>query len=146
MDVVPITKYSSELHKTMNALLPQLSRLAQPLSKKQLVGIIQSPTTHLLMAVEDGVYCGCLSIVVFKIPTGTKAWIEDVVVNKNYRGQGIGNRLLNKAIVLAKELGATSVDLTSNPSRKAANEMYKKAGFTPRDTNIYRYLIKQDSG
>lgn len=142
MEIVTITEYSDELHKTINALLPQLSEFAQPLTKNHLIGIIQSPSTHLLMAVEDDLFYGILSLVIFKIPTGIRALIEDVVVKDNVRGSGIGKMLLQNAIGLAKELGAKTVDLTSNPSREAANMLYKKIGFEQRETNIYRYTIE----
>ena len=143
MTIVRIMEYSSEVLEAMNELLPLLSESAQPLTDKQLVAIIQSPSTYLLMAGEDSLYYGSLTLVTFKIPTGTKAWIEDVVVKKNARGKGVGRILLHRAIDLAKELGATTVDLTSNPSRKAANKLYNMVGFEPRRTNMYRYTIKQ---
>lgn len=144
MDIVTITEYSGEVLAAMNELLPQLSESAQPLTDKQLVDIIQSPSEYLLMAVEDSLFYGTLTLVTFKIPTGIKVWIEDVVVKKNARGKGVGKMLLHRAIDLAKELGATSVNLTSNPSRKAANTLYTNAGFKPRETNTYRFTIEHN--
>ena len=78
-------------------------------------------------------------MVVFKIPTGRRAWIEDVVVSESSRGKGIGKSLTNKAIEVSAKLGAKTIDLTSRPSREAANSLYKKLGFQERQTNIYRY-------
>jgi ribosomal protein S18 acetylase RimI-like enzyme len=80
-----------------------------------------------------------LSLVVFSIPTGTKAWIEDVVVDERARGKGVGKELMNHALNVAKELGAKSADLTSRPSREAANKLYQAIGFEGRETNVYRY-------
>jgi len=82
-----------------------------------------------------------LSLVVFSIPTGTKAWVEDVVVAQVARGKGVGMALMNHALAVAKNAGAKSVDLTSRPSREAANKLYQKLGFTARETNVYRLTV-----
>ena len=82
-----------------------------------------------------------LSLVVFSIPTGIKAWVEDVVVDEDARGKGVGKLLMNHAMVTAETLGAKSVDLTSRPSREAANKLYQAIGFQERETNVYRFSI-----
>jgi ribosomal protein S18 acetylase RimI-like enzyme len=83
-----------------------------------------------------------MTLVVFPIPTGVRAWIEDVVVDESARGRGVGESLNLRAIELAEELGARTVDLTSRPSREAANRLYQRIGFVPRETNVYRYERK----
>ena len=80
-----------------------------------------------------------LSLATFKIPTGLRAWIEDVVVDEAARGQGAGQALVEAAVAHAKELGCRTVDLTSRPSREAANRLYKRCGFKLRETNVYRF-------
>jgi ribosomal protein S18 acetylase RimI-like enzyme len=80
-----------------------------------------------------------LTLVVFRIPTGVRAWIEDVVVDQDARGRGVGAALNQAAIRLAGEHGARTVDLTSRPSREAANRLYSRLGFVPRETNVYRF-------
>ena len=80
-----------------------------------------------------------LTLATFVIPTGKRAWIEDVVVDSAARGQGAGRALVEAAIAHAKQIGAKSVDLTSRPSREAANRLYVRSGFTARQTNVYRY-------
>jgi ribosomal protein S18 acetylase RimI-like enzyme len=77
----------------------------------------------------------------FRIPTGVRAWIEDVVVDEEARGHGVGELLNRAALDLARELGAKTVDLTSRPSREAANRLYQRIGFVARDTNVYRYSL-----
>ena len=139
MNIIEITRYSEEILEALNDLLPQLSSSALPLSAAGLTEIIKSKSSHLLMAEKDGQYYGSLTLATFKIPTGVRAWIEDVVVNENARGKGVGSMLLEHAVSLAKELGAKTVDLTSRPSREAANALYKKMGFELRDTNVYRH-------
>jgi ribosomal protein S18 acetylase RimI-like enzyme len=84
---------------------------------------------------------GSLTLVTFRIPTGIRAWIEDVVVDESARGHGVGEALNQAAIEEARHKGAVTVDLTSRPSREAANRLYQRIGFTPRDTNVYRYSL-----
>ena len=91
------------------------------------------------MAEEDGQFYGSLTLVVFLIPTGTRGWIEDVVVSEDARGKGVGRLISERAVSLANELGAKTIDLTSRPSRTIENNLFKKIGFVQRETNIYRY-------
>ena len=139
MKVIEVTQYSDSVLEAINGLLPQLSKSAVPLSKVDLIAIIQSEASHLLMAEHDGQFCGSLTLAVFKSPTGTRARIEDIVVNEDARRKGVGRLLSEHALGLATERGAKTVDLTSRPSREAANALYKKVGFELRDTNVYRW-------
>lgn len=141
MKVEEVTYCDDTLLKGINSLLPQLSSSAPSLSLSELQAIIESDTTHLLLAQEEGQILGSLTLVVFRIPTGVRAWIEDVVVSESSRGKGIGGALVEAAVSLAKEKGAKTIDLTSRPSRKAANRLYQTAGFEPRETNIYRLAL-----
>ena len=84
---------------------------------------------------------GCSALIVIKIPTGNKAWIEDVVVDQSARGKGIGRALMNHALEEAKKCGVKSIDLTSRPSRESANQLYQSLGYEIRQTNVYRYKI-----
>ena len=141
MNVIQVTQYSEKILETINELLPQLSSSAKPLTASELTEIIQSESSHLLMAEESGKFYGSLTLVTFMIPTGIRAWIEDVVVKENARGKGVGKLLSERAVGLASEIGAKTVDLTSRPSREVANALYKKVGFELRETNVYRYKI-----
>ena len=122
-------------------LIPQLSRSSPAPDAAVLQEIVDSPATHLLIARgdDDGAILGSLTLVLFRIPTGLRAWIEDVVVDESARGQGVGEALNRYALEVAAEHGARSVDLTSRPSREAANRLYRRLGFEARDTNVYRH-------
>jgi len=139
MKVTEVDEYSDKSLNALNDLLPQLSTSANPLSENGLRKIIDSTAVHLLLAQENDIYVGTLTLVVFPIITGTRAWIEDVVVSENARGKGVGKLLTNEAVKLAGKYGAKTVDLTSRPSREAANKLYKSAVFQQRETNVYRY-------
>ena len=132
---------SGELVEAIARLVGQLSASAQPPSAAALDQIIASPASRLLLARElDGRVVGMLTIVLFPIPTGIRAWIEDVVVDQEVRGRGVGALLTQAALDLAVAHGARTVDLTSRPGREAANRLYARLGFEQRQTNVYRYV------
>jgi ribosomal protein S18 acetylase RimI-like enzyme len=123
-------------------LVPQLSRSNPPPSRAELEEIVGSEASHVLVARDDsGGIVGSLTLVLFRIPTAMRAWIEDVVVDENARGQGVGEALNREALRMAKEAGCKTVDLTSRPSREAANRLYQRLGFEERDTNVYRIEV-----
>jgi ribosomal protein S18 acetylase RimI-like enzyme len=133
---------SDELVAAMERLVPQLSKSSPPPSAEQLRAIVDHDACHLLLAREDdGTILGSMTLVVFPIPTGVRAWIEDVVVDGEARGRGVGEALNTEALELARRLGAKTVDLTSRPSREAANRLYRRIGFEPRETNVYRFTL-----
>jgi ribosomal protein S18 acetylase RimI-like enzyme len=122
--------------------MPQLSSSSPPPTPGQLSDIVSSEACTIYVARQPdrgGEIVGALTLVVFRIPTGVRAWIEDVVVDTESRGRGIGTALIQAAVARAIALGATKVDLTSRPSREAANRLYRRLGFVERETNVYRY-------
>ena len=150
MTVELITAATPELHEAMGHLLPQLSHSAAPLSEPDLQRFLSQSGVHLFVfrsetADADGNHpiLGMLSLATFEIPTGVRAWIEDVVVDEAARGQGAGQALVVAAIEHAQRVGARTVDLTSRPSREAANRLYQRAGFQLRETNVYRVTLEQ---
>ncbi|MDT8899008.1 GNAT family N-acetyltransferase [Thermanaerothrix sp. 4228-RoL] len=123
-------------------LIPQLSSSSLPPTRQELEEMVNSDASILFLARdEDGQIVGTLTLVVFRIPTGRRAWIEDVVVDEAARGRGIGEALTRAALEHAAQLGVKTVDLTSRPSREAANRLYQKIGFVRRETNLYRYTL-----
>jgi ribosomal protein S18 acetylase RimI-like enzyme len=135
-----VREATPEVVAALNRLLPQLSASASPADLETVTRIVESEATRLLIARDqDRQIVGTLTLVVFRIPTGTRAWIEDVVVDSDARGQGVGEALTTAALRIAAGEGATTVDLTSRPSREAANRMYRRIGFAQRETNVYRY-------
>ena len=137
--IFEITEADDATLDAVNRLLPQLSKSAKIINGSTLQKLTNSECTRLYVAKEGDTIFGMLSLVVFSIPTGRKAWIEDVVVDERARGKGVGKELMNHALNVAKELGAKSADLTSRPSREAANKLYQAIGFERRETNVYRY-------
>ncbi len=122
-------------------LMPLLSQSAPAPSVAVLEAIVSSPATTLLLARdgEGGPIVGTLTLAVFQIPSGVRAWIEDVIVGEETRGRGCGEALTRAALEVAAAEGARTVDLTSRPSREAANRLYQRVGFDRRDTTVYRY-------
>lgn len=122
-------------------LVPQLSSSAPPPGADEIGEMVAAPGTTLLVARVGDRVVGTLSLIVFRIPSGVRAWIEDVVVDEAVRGRGVGDALNRAAIAKAASLGAKTVDLTSRPFREAANRLYQRLGFVQRDTNVYRYTV-----
>jgi ribosomal protein S18 acetylase RimI-like enzyme len=144
--VSEVTDPNDPVLADLNALLPQLSSSAQPVTPTEFEQMVRSDASRLLIARgDDEELLGSMTLVLFRIPTGVRAWIEDVVVDEAARGLGVGEQLNSAAIDLAYSTGARTIDLTSRPSRVAANNLYKKLGFEERDTNIYRHNPEADT-
>ena len=134
-------RVDNDLVVAFQRLIPQLSKSNPAPTKEQRESIVASDSSHILLAKVDDVIVGSLTLVIFHIPTGIRAWIEDVVVDADARGKGVGEALNMFALAEAKRQGATTVDLTSRPSREAANRLYQRLGFKARETNVYRYDV-----
>lgn len=141
VEITEATDVTAELVEAFERLTPQLSSSNPPPSAEALETIAASEATRLLVARSDRVIVGSLTLVLVRIPTGLRAIIEDVVVDEQVRGQGVGRALNEAALELARDAGAVTVDLTSRPSREAANRLYLSLGFEVRDTNVYRYKL-----
>ena len=140
MSVDEAKEVDDELVDALNRLIPQLSESNPPPTRAELDELVRSEASHLLVARDDnGSIVGSLTLVVFRIPTGVRGWIEDVVVDESARGQGVGEALNREALRVAADAGVRAVHLTSRPSREAANRLYQRIGFKQRDTNVYRY-------
>ena len=135
---------TDDVVKAFERLLPQLSRSAPALDAGGLRELAAWPGNRMLIARVDGEIVGTLTLVTFPIPTGLRAWIEDVVVDSAARGHGVGAALTREAVRLAEADGARTVDLTSRPSREAANRLYERLGFQLRDSKVYRYATPEE--
>jgi ribosomal protein S18 acetylase RimI-like enzyme len=136
------------LQTAVARLLPQLSSSSPAPDAESLRRILEDPATTLLLAVADGAggssgqVVGMLTLAVFMLPTGVRAWIEDVVVDDASRGAGVAGALVRAALDTARQRGARTVDLTSRPEREAANRLYVRLGFEHRATNVYRFSLE----
>ncbi|MFG1793685.1 GNAT family N-acetyltransferase [Nocardia sp. NPDC049149] len=128
-----------ETVEAFERLLPQLSQSAKRLDRAALAQLVSAESTTVLVARSDGKLVGTLSLVMFPIPSGLRARVEDVVVDDSARGQGIGAALIEEAKSRATAAGARTLDLTSRASRTAANRLYERLGFQPRDSQVYRF-------
>jgi len=142
MEITLLTEVTDEVVDAFTRLLPQLSSSAVIPSRQQLQEIADNDSFFIARDPElGGQIVGSLTLVTFRIPTGVRSWIEDVVVDTSQRGKGIGEALTRAALQRAADLGAKTVDLTSRPSREAANRLYQRVGFELRQTNLYRYNL-----
>jgi len=139
MEIQLADQLDDTLREAVGTLVSELSSSSDPPNDGHLEKILNDSDTHLFVAREEDRILGMLTLALYRIPTGTCARIEDVVVKEGSRGRGLGKRLTRAALERAKTEGAKQVDLTSRPQRKAANHLYQSLGFTRRDTNVYRY-------
>jgi ribosomal protein S18 acetylase RimI-like enzyme len=147
VNVELVRESSPELVEAMRRLVPQLSSSASDPTESDIGEVLDSESTFLLLARSDAnEIVGMLTLALLRIPTGVRAWIEDVVVDERARGAGIGSALVSEALAIARAQGARTVDLTSRPDRVAANRLYERLGFARRETNVYRYDIGASDG
>ena len=134
------TEKSRRVVTGVDRLLRQLAATLPPFDEERLGRIVAAPDAHLLLAeTADGRIVGMLSVALYDVPSGRKAWIEDVVVDAAARGAGVGERLVREALTLARREGAVKVLLTSNAARQAAHRLYERVGFVRYDTDVFRY-------
>jgi ribosomal protein S18 acetylase RimI-like enzyme len=145
MYIGKVSEVTEELHAALKRLVPQLGAHKTSPTFEELNKLVISESSTLLVArqsSEADPIVGILCLTIYRVPTGLRSLIEDVVVDENARRQGIGEALVSYAIDLAKEAGADGVSLTSNPQRQAANQLYQSMGFELRKTNPYFYRFK----
>ena len=136
---------AEDLHAALRHLVPQLSRSNPPPSLDEVRAMLtHDSVTQFLARRDDGSIVGVSTLITFPIPTAIRAWVEDVIVDEASNNQGIGRQLLEAMVERAGQLGAKTVDLTSRPTREAANHLYRSAGFEVRDTNVYRRTPEVD--
>ncbi len=133
------TEVDDEVVAAFEHLIPQLSSSSPAPSRELLTELVDGDDTVLFLARVDGAIVGSLTLAFYRIPTGMKAWIEDVFVDDAARGHGVGRGLNEAALDEARRRGAKNVSLTSRSTREAANRLYQRIGFKPRDTNVYRF-------
>lgn len=145
MHIGRVSEVTEELHAAVRRLVPQLAAHKTVPTWDELDALIQSEASTLLVARvpdETGPIVGILCLAVYRVPTGLRSMIEDVIVDESMRRRGIGEGLVRQALVLAREMGAGGTSLTSNPKREAANLLYRSMGFELRQTNLYFYGLK----
>ena len=143
MHIEIVTKADEELFEAFQRLIPQLTNNNPPPSLDDLSAVVLDAASTLMIARDDqGFIVGALTLAVYRVPSGVRAMIEDVIVDGSARGQGIGEALVKRAIELAKEKKVGTIALTSSPFREAANKLYVRTGFTKRETNAYQLKLK----
>lgn len=141
IDIVRLEVVTDDIVEAFGKLIPQLVNDRPAPTKEQLESVVSSDNSLVFIARQAGRIIGTFSMVVYRIPTGIKASVEDVVADSSVRGKGVGEAMLRYAAKYAANMGVSKLDLTSKPSRIAANSLYRKIGFELRETNVYRLEI-----
>ncbi len=143
MKIERVENFSKKVFNAVLRLLPQLASDVTLPTENFFEDFLKSKNSFFFIAKhDDGEIIGILTIGIYNIPSGTKVWIEDVVIDETERGKGYGKELVLFAICYAKSIGAKKIGLTSSPIRVAANKLYQKLGFVKSETNVYKYLLK----
>ena len=143
LEVRQVTEVTDSLLEAFGRLMPQLSPRLEAPSGERLRAVAANPSAALFTAESGGAVVGALTLVWYDVPSGRKAWIEDVVVDAEVRGTGAGRALVAAALEHAAGVGAGEVLLTSNPAREAARALYRKMGFEEAATTVF--AIKTDA-
>jgi ribosomal protein S18 acetylase RimI-like enzyme len=142
MQIDIVTQADAELYDAFQRLVPQLTNNNPPPSFDNLTDLVREPSSTLMVARgDDGKIIGALTLTVYRVPTGIRSIIEDVIVDNSARGQGVGEALMALAIEIAREKGASNISLTCNPMRESANRLYQRMGFKKRETNAYQLKL-----
>jgi ribosomal protein S18 acetylase RimI-like enzyme len=132
-----VTEPDEALVEAVGRLLRQLSARREPPSPAELAELAASPATTLFVARDGDAIVGMLTLILYRVPTGLRGFIHDVVVDESARGQGVGEALTREALALAESAGVRTVELTARGEREAANRLYRRLGFELRETNVY---------
>jgi ribosomal protein S18 acetylase RimI-like enzyme len=142
MQIEIVAQATEELWDAFQRLIPQLTSNNPPPMRDGLAALVKSESSTLIIArADDSVIVGAACLTVYRVPTGMRAIIEDVIVDESARGQGIGESLTRRCLDIAREKGAAGVSLTSNSKREAANRLYQRMGFKKRETNAYYFKL-----
>ena len=141
--VYRLTQVDKAATERISHLLNSLRSAPVTLEHSQLQDLLAEEDFHLFVAEnEEGAIIGMLTLTSCSTLAGEKLWIEDVIVDESHRGHGTGRALLREAISYASDtLKATSITLTSNPSRVQARSLYRSEGFEEYNTGVFRKLF-----
>ncbi|NDV46237.1 GNAT family N-acetyltransferase [Paludibacter sp. 221] len=141
MKIIEVREFSIDYYHAVEKLIAKLTNSPASFSESFFKEIVSSPNSYFFLLLDEGSVAGMLTIGTYKSPTGVKGWIEDVVVDEQYRGKGLGKKIMEHALSFTKSLGVDTLMLTSNPSRIAANKLYHSLGFEQKETNVYKMVF-----
>ncbi|MBQ6988718.1 MAG: GNAT family N-acetyltransferase [Alistipes sp.] len=140
--ITRLTSSNAQTAEAIRTLIEQLTGRESTFSEDDLRNVLQDSASRLFVMRHKESIVGMLSLGIYTCPTSRKVWVEDVVIDNELRGKGLGKELIEYAInYVKKNLAPCSLMLTSRPSRIAANALYRKKGFEPRQTNVYKIDI-----
>ena len=144
MYIEPVGRITDEIFEALVGLIPYIDPQKALPTRDEMVSLVESKSSSLWMAKypdQNGEIAGFLTIAIYRVPTGLRSIVEDVVVEPKFRRRGVARALLYTAIDFARAAGANGVAMTSNPKREAANLLYQSLGFERRETNAYFYRL-----
>lgn len=144
MHVEAATEPTPELHAALARLLPQLNPTLPVPDLERLRRLLADPAVTLLIAREGVQVVGTTTVIVYTTPFWIKARLDEVVVDAQARGKGVGEALVKAGLEVGRRAGAQLAELQSGkgPARAAAHRLYERMGFRIRDTDVFRISLE----
>ena len=136
-----LTVFSQQALADLDALMHELSA-ASFCNEELLNNALNDANVHVYVIRDEGHIVATGMLCIKHTLEFTIADIESVVVCSNCRGRGYGKELMTAMIEAAKKMNVHHIQLTSNPARVAANQLYQELGFERYETNFYKMVIK----
>ena len=144
MDIVVLNNLTQNQLSDLQSLLFELVP-GVVISPDQIKNAIADSWTHVFAAIDEGGHIrGCAVLCICTLLTGKQATVENVIVSSSCRGKHVGRSMMEFLIDYARtHYGDMVINLTSNPKRIAANNLYRSLGFQQRETNVYKLAIRR---
>lgn len=136
-------KVTKEVLQVFNDLVNVLSPGKGIFDHSQFQELIDNPLLDMYFLEVEGKIVGMGSLHYVKTPVKKSAWLESMVVHPEHQRKGYGKKITNHIISEARKKGVNYIELTSRPSRVAANIFYQKMNFELRNTGVYRLKLKK---
>lgn len=143
MRVEVVRNITDDVQTALARLLPQLNPTLPVPALARLQRLVADPAVTLLVAKDGEEIVGTTTVIVYTTPFWIKARLDEVVVDANARGKGVGEALVKAALDVGREKGAQVAELQSGrgDARKAAHRLYERLGFKIRDTDVMRIVL-----
>ncbi len=140
------TYEAEDVAPSLQRLISELSSSASGPDAATVAARVRDERVRVLVVERQGVIVGTATLsLLMTLWKGMVGHVDDVVVDATARGEGLGRRLMEKLHEEAAHLGLTHLDLTSRPTREAANALYQSLGYEKRGTNVYRLRLRHDA-
>ncbi len=143
MRIEEVTDATAEVHEALARLLPQLNPTLPLPTRERIERLMADPDVTLVVARDGDRIVGTATVIVYTTPYWIKARLDEVVVDRDARGKGVGEAIVRHCLEVGRRKGAQVAELQSGRGkvRAAAHRLYKRIGFEVRDSDIFRISL-----